>query len=104
MVPRVKDNNHIGTQKTVSLDFVEKQAREGLQGNFFFQGKFQNGPLKNQQSLRYMAEYCSYGLKHFPINQSINQHKKVKLFFPDENCSVVCINNVDKLIVLLDTA
>ena len=29
MVTCVKDNNHIGIQKTVSLDFVEKQAREG---------------------------------------------------------------------------
>ena len=33
MVPRVKDNNPLGTQKTVSLDFDEEQAREGRQGN-----------------------------------------------------------------------
>ena len=34
MVPRVKDNNPHGTQKTVSLDFDEEWAREGRQGNF----------------------------------------------------------------------
>ena len=35
MVPRVKDNNPIGTQKTVSQDFdEEKAARGGRQGNF----------------------------------------------------------------------
>ena len=33
MVPRVKDNNPLGTQKTVSLDF-EEEACEGRQGNF----------------------------------------------------------------------
>ena len=33
MVPRVKDNP-LSTQKTVSLDFYETQAREGRQGNF----------------------------------------------------------------------
>ena len=34
MVPRVQDNNPLGTQKTISVDFVEEQAREGRQGNF----------------------------------------------------------------------
>ena len=34
MVPRVKDNNPHGTQKTFSLDFDEEQAREGRQENF----------------------------------------------------------------------
>ena len=34
MVPRVKDNKPLGTQKTVSLDFDEEKAREGRQGNF----------------------------------------------------------------------
>ena len=34
MVPRVKDNNPLGTQKTVLLDFDEELAREGRQGNF----------------------------------------------------------------------
>ena len=34
MVPRVKDNNPLVTQKTVSLDFEEEKAREGRQGNF----------------------------------------------------------------------
>ena len=29
-----KDNNPLGTQKTVSLDFHEEQAREDSQGNF----------------------------------------------------------------------
>ena len=33
MVPRVKDNNPLGTQKTVSLDFDEELARECRQGN-----------------------------------------------------------------------
>ena len=31
---RVKDNNPLGAQKTVSLDFDEEFAREGRQGNF----------------------------------------------------------------------
>ena len=34
MVPRVKDNYPLGTQKTVSLDFDEEQAHEGRQGDF----------------------------------------------------------------------
>ena len=34
MVPRVKDNNPPGTQKTVSLDFDDEFAREGRQGYF----------------------------------------------------------------------
>ena len=34
MVPCVKDNNPLGTQKTVSLDFEEEKAHEGHQGNF----------------------------------------------------------------------
>ena len=34
MVPSVKDNNPLGTQKIVSLDFAEEQAREGRQGIF----------------------------------------------------------------------
>ena len=34
MVPRVKDINPLGTQKTVSLDFDEEYAREGRQRNF----------------------------------------------------------------------
>ena len=34
MVPRVKDNNPLGTQKIVSLDFDEEEARGGRQGNF----------------------------------------------------------------------
>ena len=34
MVPRVKDNNPLGTQKTVSPDFDEEKAREGRQRNF----------------------------------------------------------------------
>ena len=34
MVLRVKDNNPLGTQMTVSLDFDEEQAREGHQGSF----------------------------------------------------------------------
>ena len=29
-----KDSNPLGTQKTVSLDFDEEQAREGRHGNF----------------------------------------------------------------------
>ena len=36
MVPRVKDNYPLGTEKTVSLDFEEELAREGRQGNFKF--------------------------------------------------------------------
>ena len=28
------DNNALGTQKTLSLDFDEEQTREGPQGNF----------------------------------------------------------------------
>ena len=34
MVPRVKDNNPLGTQRTVSLDFDGGLTREGHQGNF----------------------------------------------------------------------
>ena len=34
MLPRVKDNNFIGVQKTSFLDFAEKKSREGFQGNF----------------------------------------------------------------------
>ena len=34
MVLRVKDNNPLGTQKTVSLDFDEEYAREGREENF----------------------------------------------------------------------
>ena len=36
MVPRVRGNNRLVTQKTVSLDFVhvEEKAREGRKGNF----------------------------------------------------------------------
>ena len=33
MVLRVKNNNPLGTQKTISLDFDEECAREGRQGN-----------------------------------------------------------------------
>ena len=33
-MPRLKDNNPLGTQKTVSLDFDKEWAREGRQGNF----------------------------------------------------------------------
>ena len=34
MVPRVKDNNTLGMQKTISLDYNEEWAREGRQRNF----------------------------------------------------------------------
>ena len=34
MVPRVKDNNPLGTQMTVSLDVAEEKARKGRRGNF----------------------------------------------------------------------
>ena len=32
--PSVKDNNPLGTQKTVSIDFEKEWAREGRQGIF----------------------------------------------------------------------
>ena len=34
MVPHVKDNTPLGTQKTVSLGFDEDYVHEGRQGNF----------------------------------------------------------------------
>ena len=34
IVPRVQNNTPLGTQKTVSLGFVEEHAREGRQGDF----------------------------------------------------------------------
>ena len=58
MVPRVKDNNPLGTLKTVSLDFEEKLAREGRQGNW---------SLFSNSRRRYMAEI----LPIRRINQSI---------------------------------
>ena len=40
MVPRVKDNNLLGMQKAVSLDFDEEQVREGRQEKMLcFQSK-----------------------------------------------------------------
>ena len=33
-MPRVKDNNRLGTQKTDSFKFDEELARKGRQGNF----------------------------------------------------------------------
>ena len=33
-MPRVKNNNPLGTQKAVTLDFDEERAHEGHQGNF----------------------------------------------------------------------
>ena len=34
MVPRVKDDNSLGPEKIISLDFEEEKAREGRHGNF----------------------------------------------------------------------
>ena len=45
MVLRVKDNNPIGTQKTISLDFDKEQAHEGRQGNNMITFNFQSPPL-----------------------------------------------------------
>ena len=69
MVPRVKDNNPHGTQKTVSLDFDEEYARDCRKGNF----KIQNCRR------RYMAEILPIERKNLsnqPINQSIYRVQK----------------------------
>ena len=67
MVTYVIDNNPLGTQKTVSLDFKKELAYEDRQGNFKI--------LKLITfSRRYMAEIlpilCKNTIKS--INQSIN--------------------------------
>ena len=61
-MPRVKDNNPLGTQKIVLLDFDEEKAREGRQGN-----------IKNHLSnCHYMAEILPMWRKTLS-KQSINQ-------------------------------
>ena len=55
MVPHVKDNNRLSTQKTVSLDFEE---------DFF-----KIDPFKPIVAADVWLKYCRYGVKHYPINQ-----------------------------------
>ena len=50
-MPRVKNNNRLGTQKTISFNFDEELAREGRQGYF-----------KN-----------SFGMKYFDFDIDIDQ-------------------------------
>ena len=63
----VKDNSPLATQKTVSLDFDEEQAREVRQGNF--------KNLTNYHRLLIVPaaiwlKYCRYIVKPYTINQS----------------------------------
>ena len=59
MVPRVKDNNPLGTQKTVSLDFEEEKAREGAQRNF----KILKPIINLIVTAVTWLEYCRHGVK-----------------------------------------
>ena len=54
MVSNVKDNNPLGMQKTVSLDFIEEQVREGRRGN-----------LKNNQSINLAKTVCIFLVDRF---------------------------------------
>ena len=63
MVPHVKNNNPLGTQKTVSLNFEEKN--------------FQTIHFQLIDAAVIWLKYCRYGVKHFPINQLINRYSFV---------------------------
>ena len=64
-MPRVKDNNPLGTQKTVSLDFDEKEAREAARGT----SKIKNRSNLNNSRRRYMAEILPIRRKLCRINK-----------------------------------
>ena len=68
-VPRVKDNNPLGTQKTVPLDFDESRLVRASKETL----KFQNWSHFTNSRRRYMAENYQYCEKLYPICQTINQ-------------------------------
>ena len=67
MVPLVRDNNPLGTQKTVSLDVEEEYRLERGAGKL---QNFQTDHFKLTVAAVIWLEYRRYGVKHYQINQS----------------------------------
>ena len=65
--PVSRKTTPLGTQKTVSLDFDEKEARMAASGN----SKIKNRSHLTNSHRRYMAEILPIQCKLYPINQSI---------------------------------
>ena len=80
MVPRVKDNNPLGTQKTVSLDFDEEMGSWGPPGELQI-FKIDHILLHVIVAAVTWLKYCRYGVKFYPINQSFVRFQRYWILF-----------------------
>ena len=66
MVPRVEDNNPFDTQKTMSLDFKEEQAREG-----YMAGTLPYSVITKYKTINNYLQFCqerAKGISTYQIN------------------------------------